>query len=79
MLGGGQLPGRLEGGDRTGIYNTILLNDIVKRLKIADVNMLEAITRFLMHNIGSMTAPTTIANTMKSNENRPENSGQVYS
>lgn len=50
-----------------GIYNTILLNDIVKRLKIADVNMLEAITRFLMHNIGNRTSPSTIANTMTSN------------
>lgn len=27
----------------SGIYNTILLNDIVKRLKIADVNMLEGV------------------------------------
>ena len=50
-----------------GIYNTILLNDIVKRLKIVDVNMLEAITRFLMHNIGNRTSPSTIANTMTSN------------
>ncbi len=53
-----------------GIYNTILLNDIVKRLKIADVNMLEAVTRFMMHNIGSKTSPTTIANTMTSNQKK---------
>lgn len=50
----------------SGIYNTILLNDIVKRLRIADVNMLEAITRFLMHNIGSRTSPSAIAGTMTS-------------
>ena len=49
-----------------GIYNTILLNDIVKRLNVADVNMLEAITRFAMHNIGNRISPTTIANTMTS-------------
>lgn len=49
-----------------GIYSTILLNDIVKRLRVADVNMLEAITRFMMHNIGNRTSPTTIANTMTS-------------
>ena len=49
-----------------GIYNTVLLNDIVKRLNVADVNMLEAITRFAMHNIGNRTSPTTIANTMTS-------------
>lgn len=50
----------------SGIYNTILLNDIVKRLRVADVNMLEAITRFMMHNIGNRTSPTTIAGTMTS-------------
>ena len=50
----------------SGIYSTILLNDIVKRLHVADVNMLEAITRFMMHNIGNRTSPTTIANTMTS-------------
>lgn len=49
-----------------GIYSTILLNDIVKRLRVADVNMLEAITRFMMHNIGNRTSPTTIAGTMTS-------------
>src|SRR5699024_7717091 len=49
-----------------GIYNTVLLNDIVKRLNVADVIMLEAITRFAMHNIGNRTSPTTIANTMTS-------------
>lgn len=53
-----------------GIYNTILLNDIVKRLKIADVNMLEAVTKFMMHNIGNRTSPTTIANTMTSNHKK---------
>lgn len=54
----------------TGIYHSILLNDIVKRLKIADVNMLEEVTRFLMHNIGKRTSPTTIANTMISNRKK---------
>ena len=53
-----------------GIYNTILLHDIVKRLRIADVNMLEAVTRFMMHNIGNRTSPTTIANTMTSNQKK---------
>lgn len=53
-----------------GIYSTILLNDVVKRTKVADVNMLEAVTRFLMHNIGNRTSPTTIANTMTSNHRK---------
>ena len=49
------------------IYESILLNDIVKRYNIADANMLESITKFVMHNIGNRTSPTTIANTMTSN------------
>lgn len=53
-----------------GIYHTILLNDVVKRLKIADVNMLESVTRYLMHNIGNRTTPTTIANTMVSKQRK---------
>lgn len=54
----------------SGIYNTILLNDIVKRLKITDVNMLESVTKFMMHNIGNRTSPTTIAHTMTSNQKK---------
>ena len=53
-----------------GIFNTILLNDIVKRLRIADVNMLEAVIKFMMHNIGNRTSPTTIANTLTSNRKK---------
>lgn len=53
-----------------GIYHTILLNDVVKRLKISDINMLESVTRYLMHNIGNRTTPTTIANTMVSKQRK---------
>ena len=53
-----------------GIYNTILLNDIVKRLNIADVDMLESITKFMMHNIGNRTSPNKISNTMTSNHKK---------
>ena len=52
------------------IYESILLNDIVKRYNIADANMLESITKFVMHNIGNRTSPTTIANTMTSNHRK---------
>ncbi len=48
------------------IYSTVLLNDIVGRLHVADVNMLEAITRFMMHNIGNLTSPSAIAGAMTS-------------
>ncbi len=53
-----------------GIYHTILLNDIVRRLNIADVNMLEAVAKYLMHNIGNRTTPTAIANTMVSKQRK---------
>lgn len=53
-----------------GIYYTILLNDVVKRLKISDVNMLEDVTRFMLFNIGNRTSPTTIANIMTSKQKK---------
>jgi predicted AAA+ superfamily ATPase len=49
-----------------GIYNTVLLKDVVARLRIPDVNALENVTKFLLHNIGSRVSPTKIANTLKS-------------
>ena len=48
------------------IYNTVLLKDIVARLNISDVSMLENVTKFMLHNIGSRNSPTKIANTLKS-------------
>jgi len=53
-----------------GIYHTILLNDVVRRLGIADVNMLEAVARHIMGNIGNRTTPATIANTMASKQRK---------
>ncbi|MCL2367300.1 MAG: ATP-binding protein [Oscillospiraceae bacterium] len=48
------------------LYNTVLLKDIVKRLKISDVTSLENVAKFIFHNIGSIVSPTKISNTMKS-------------
>jgi len=50
----------------SGIYNSILLNDVVARYKISDVMMLESVTRFVFDNIGSQLSTTKIANTMTS-------------
>jgi len=50
----------------SGLYNSIMLNDIVARLKVSDVMMLESVTRFVFHNIGSLLSTTKIANTMTS-------------
>ena len=48
------------------IYSTVLLKDIVSRLKVSDVNVLENVTKFMFHNIGNLTSPGKIANTLKS-------------
>lgn len=48
------------------IYNSVLLKDIVARLKISDVTTLENITKFLFHNIGNPVSVTKIVNTLKS-------------
>lgn len=48
------------------IYNSVLLKDIVARLKIADVTTLENVTKFLFHNIGNIVSASKIANTLKS-------------
>lgn len=48
------------------VYEGVLFNDIVKRFHVADVNMLEEVTRFLLRNIGYRTSPASIANAMAS-------------
>jgi predicted AAA+ superfamily ATPase len=49
-----------------GIYDTVLLKDIVARLRIPDVNALENVTKFMLHNVGNKVSPAKIANTLKS-------------
>jgi predicted AAA+ superfamily ATPase len=49
-----------------GIYDTVLLKDVVTRLRIPDVNVLENVTKFMLHNVGNKVSPTKIANTLKS-------------
>jgi predicted AAA+ superfamily ATPase len=49
-----------------GIYNAVLLKDIVARLRISDVNALENVAKFMLHNVGNKVSPTKIANTLKS-------------
>ena len=48
------------------VYNTIILNDIVKRLKVADVSSLDNVTKFLVYSIGNKISVNKIANTLKS-------------
>ena len=48
------------------VYNTIILKDVVNRLKIADITSLDRVTRFMAHNIGNIFSTNKIENTMKS-------------
>jgi predicted AAA+ superfamily ATPase len=50
----------------SGIYNTILLKDVVARKKVSDVFMLESLARFMFDNIGCETSTKRIADTMTS-------------
>ena len=50
-----------------GIYNTIVVKDIVNRKKITDISSLENIIKFMFDNIGNTFSSTKIANTMTSN------------
>ena len=49
-----------------GIYNTILLKDIVTRKRISDASMLESVVEFMFDNIGNLCSSTKIANAMTS-------------
>jgi len=49
-----------------GIYNTILLKDIVTRKKISDPAMLQSVVEFIFDNIGNLCSSTKIANAMTS-------------
>ena len=49
-----------------GIYNTVLLKDIVARGRINDVPLLESVIRFLFDNIGSIVSSNKIANSLTS-------------
>lgn len=49
-----------------GIYNTIVLKDIVERKKIADVSMLERVIRFMFDNTGNLCSVKKITDTLVS-------------
>ena len=49
-----------------GLYNTLLLHDVVARLKINDVTMLQDIVRYIMANVGSLLSPNKIAKSLVS-------------
>ena len=52
------------------LYNSVLLKDIVARLKIADVETLERITKFMMNAVGCQINYTNIARALTSSGNK---------
>lgn len=49
-----------------GIYDTIVLKDIVARRRFPDMEMLQSVVRFMFHNIGNLSSTKRIADTMTS-------------
>ncbi|MCL2588087.1 MAG: ATP-binding protein [Oscillospiraceae bacterium] len=49
-----------------GIYDTIVLKDIVARKKFPDIAMLKSVVRFMFDNIGNLSSTKKIADTMTS-------------
>jgi len=49
-----------------GIYNTVVLKDVIERKKIADVSVLERVIRFMFDNIGNLCSTKKIADTLVS-------------
>ena len=49
-----------------GIYHTVLLKDVVARMRINDVKMLESVVKYVFANIGSLMSSRKIANAMTS-------------
>lgn len=47
-----------------GVYNTVVMKDIISRKKIQDVMMLESVIRFVADNIGNMLSSKRIADIM---------------
>jgi predicted AAA+ superfamily ATPase len=50
----------------SGLYNTIVLKDVIARSRISDVMMLESVVRFLADNIGNISVTKRISDTMVS-------------
>lgn len=61
----------------TDIYNSVLLNDVIKRNKIRDPALLEGIVHYLMDNIGNTFSAKTISDFIK-NQGRKLSTETVY-
>lgn len=50
----------------SGIYNTIIVKDILTRLQVRDIKMLSSIVKYVFANVGNLLSPGKIANAMTS-------------
>lgn len=53
-----------------GIYNTVLMKDVVSRNNIKDTRILESIVKFIFDNIGQLVSVNKISNTLNSNNRK---------
>ena len=49
-----------------GIYNSVILKDVVGRLRISDVKMLQSLIKYVFANVGSLMSINKISNSMTS-------------
>lgn len=53
-----------------GIYNTVLMKDVVSRNNIKDMMILDSIVKFVFDNIGQLVSVNKISNTLNSNNRK---------
>ena len=53
-----------------GIYNTVLLKDVIARNNIKDVMILNSVIKFVFDNIGQLVSTNKISNTLNANNRR---------
>ncbi len=53
-----------------GVYNTVLMKDVISRNNIKDTMMLESIIKFIFDNIGQLVSTNKISNTLNSNNRK---------
>ena len=54
------------------LYDTIVIRDVIERLKVSDVPTLRDITKFLLHSIGNRISIKKISDTLSSNGNKTD-------
>ena len=64
-----------------GIFNTVVLNDIIERNKFSNTLMLKSVIAFMFDNIGNTTSPTTIytIHSTNSHTNHDNNNNSIHS